>query len=149
MGLGQFAVTEVQEQPLQIEALPLAPAASVKLTFVTPYILADGQAPWDSAPEALGRRMTGELARLLADLALSVRAPTIARVDVALQPDFVGRWSYEEGARLNRLAAWPGSVFTLTFAEPGDVTEALAIARAFGWGEWAEVGFGRFEFGAA
>ena len=118
----------------------------VRLTFTTPYVLADGQSPWDGDPTALARRLERELAEAVRLAGGDeVNPPTIERVDAALRPDFVGRWSYERGCRENRLVAWPGSRLTLHLSEPGDLETTLALAQTFGLGGWNEWGFGRFK----
>lgn len=153
IGLGQFAVEEVASRPLADHVadlrahLPLhLDEGPVRLTFTTPYVLADGQSPWDGDPTALARRLERELAEAVRLAGGDeVNPPTIERVDAALRPDFVGRWSYERGCRENRLVAWPGSRLTLHLSEPGDLETTLALAQTFGLGGWNEWGFGRFK----
>jgi len=145
VGLGQFAVENAESRPLADHLADLRaglPAAGpLRLTFTTPYVLADGRSAWDGRPEALAERVNGELAAAARG---RVEPPVVARVDAALRPDFIGRWSYELGARENRLVAWPGSELTLHLAAPGDRWDALALALAFGLGDWSAWGFGRF-----
>jgi len=152
IGLGQFAVEKVAALPLADHVadlrahLPLyLDEGPVCLTFATPYVLADGQSPWNGDPEALARQLERELAGAARAAQVEVDLPAIEWVDAALRPDFVGRWSYERGCRENRLVAWPGSTLTLHLGEPGDLETALALAQVFGLGDWATLGFGRFE----
>jgi len=155
IGLGQFAVEEVASRPLADHVadlhahLPLhLDEGSVRLTFTTPYVLTDGQSPWGGDPEVLARRLENELAEAARAVGVEATLPAIERVDAALRPDFVGRWSYERGCRENRLVAWPGSTLTLHLGDSGDLEMALAPAQAFGLGGWNEWGFGRFEVAA-
>jgi len=155
IGLGQFAVKKVTSRPLGDHVadlrvhLPLhLDEGPLRLTFTTPYVLADGQSSWDGDPEALAQRLEAELEGAAQAAGVEVSLPGIGWVDAALHPDFIGRWSYERGCRENRLVAWPGSTLTLHLSEPGDLETALALAQAFGLGDWATWGFGRFEVAA-
>jgi hypothetical protein len=155
IGLGQFAI----EEEKGVTSLPLADHIAdlrahlplyldegpLRLTLTTPYVLADGQSPWDGDPAALAQRLERELAEAAQAAGVEVDPPTIERVDAALRPDFIGRWSFERGCRENRLVAWPDSTLTLHLSETGDLETALALAQAFGLGDWSEWGFGRFE----
>lgn len=152
IGLGQFAVEEVTCRPLADHVadlrvhLPLyLDEGPLRLTFTTPYVLANGQSPWNGDPKALAQRLKGELAEAARVVGVEVDLPAIEQVDAALRPDFVGRWSYERGCRENRLVAWPGSSLTLRLDKPGDLETVLALAQTFGLGDWSEWGFGRFE----
>jgi hypothetical protein len=151
IGMGQFSVEDVQAGPLSAhverlgDALWTLDGGALDLTFVTPYVLSSSQAPWNHDAQALARRLEAELAATVHALGLEATPPRIARVDAALRPDFMSRWSYEQGGRENRLVAWGGSRLTLHLHEPGDLYTVFPLALAFGLGEWAEWGLGRFE----
>jgi len=112
--------------------------------WTTPYVLAAGETPWTGEATVLAQQLSTQLREQMQTLAADIRPPTFKRVDTRIKLDFVGRWSFENGARENRLVAWPGSIFTLQVDDPGDWEAALQLAQAFGWGEWASRGFGRW-----
>lgn len=149
IGLGQFAVEDIRPSSLPDHvdavrlALPSPLGQHMRLTFTTPYVLADGQSPWNGDLTELAQRLQGELQKA-AHIA-GVSAPVVQQTDARIRPDFVGRWSFEGECRENRLVAWPGSILRLQMDGSGDSTTTLAMALAFGIGEWAEWGFGRFE----
>ena len=71
------------------------------------------------------------------------QALALERLDVLIRPDFISRFSYEQGLRQNRLVAWPGSSLSFDWPEAFD-EDGLVLALTLGIGEWSEWGFGRF-----
>lgn len=147
LGMGQFKVDSSATAGLDTYLQRFKPSKmgkSFTLTWTTPYVLAAGEIPWTGDPAVMTQKLNTELRQLLQTLSPQIAPPVFERVDTRIKPDFVGRWSFENGARENRLVAWPGSAFTVHVTEPGDWDAALRLAQAFGWGEWAEWGFGRW-----
>lgn len=154
IGLGRFEVVgELQRIPLderldQVMAGWPGPGERAKLTFTTPFVLGAGGTPETMGGEALARYVVGQIDRAAAQAGYTVeRALSLERADVRIRPDFISRFSYEQGLRENRLVAWPDS--SLRFAWPATVdADGLALALALGIGEWSAWGFGRFSVGA-
>lgn len=151
IGLGRFAVLEVERRPLEehLDGLyrqmpPIQGGEEVRWTFTTPYVLSGGHSPWTPDPQAIRRRLEAELAAVVRSVGVDLELPTFSRVDMALRPEFLARWSYERGCREFYLVAWPGSALTVVPDRPGDLERVLALAQAFGLGPASEWGFGRF-----
>ena len=147
LGMGQFKVEHKTTAALetylqQFHAPPVDKPWDIHWT--TPYVLAAGETPWTGEATVLAQQLSTQLREQMQTLAADIRPPTFKRVDTRIKLDFVGRWSFENGARENRLVAWPGSIFTLQVDDPGDWEAALQLAQAFGWGAWASWGFGRW-----
>lgn len=152
LGMGQFVVQDSAVATLDTytQKFHVPPVdKSLNIYWKTPYVLAAGETPWTGNTTVLAQQLHSELQQLLQALAPGLRPPVFERVDTRIKPDFVGRWSFENGTRENRLVAWPGSAFTAHVAEPGDWDAALRLAQVFGWGEWAEWGFGRWAWEVA
>jgi hypothetical protein len=154
IGLGRFeVVSEPQRIPLddrldQMMAGWPRPRERAQLTFTTPFVLGAGGTPETMGGEPLARYVVGQIDRAAAQAGYTVeRALPLERADVRVRPDFISRFSYEQGLRENRLVAWPNSSLGFDWPETVDA-DGLALALALGIGEWSAWGFGRFSVGA-
>lgn len=146
LGYGQFRVEKVQVcafEQLVAEAQTQWNATPVLAEFVTPYVIGRGDG------KVLGTDRT-ELVHVLHEQwqttlrAVGLTAPALRDASLSLMPEYLSRFSYEQGGPQHRLVAWQGSRLTLEFAEQGTaVPTALAVVALLGLGEWGDCGLGQ------
>lgn len=147
LGYGQFRVEKVQAHAfaqLVADAQAQWNAALASAEFVTPYVVGRGDGKVtgtdrDELIQALHEQLQTTLR------AVGMTAPELRGAALSLLPEYLSRFSYEQGGPQHRLVAWQGSRLTLEWAGDDAATPtALAVVSLLGLGEWSDCGFGQF-----
>lgn len=147
LGYGQFRVDKIE--PMAFAQLVADAQAQWNTTpiiaeFVTPYIVGRGDGKVTGTDRAeLIQSLREQLQTTLGAVGLS--APELRDASLSLLPEYLSRFSYEQGGPQHRLVAWQGSRVTLELAESDAAAHtALAAVSSLGLGEWSDCGFGQF-----
>lgn len=117
----------------------------IKITFKTPFVIGNGMEIYPLKNRELIEKFSRDLLKSVNRVVRDTSPINIENIEFGIKPDFISRFSYENGMRENRLVAGPESVLTLHLREINDtLTKQLIIASILGIGEWNEWGFGRF-----
>ena len=151
LGYGQFRVEDVQSlafAQLVRDAQTQWNTAPTSAEFVTPYIVGRGDGRVTGADRAeLVQSLREQLQTTLR--AVGMTAPELRGASLSLMPEYLSRFSYEQGGPQHRLVAWQGSRLTLELAEQDAAAQAaLAVVSLLGLGEWSDCGFGQFRYTA-
>jgi hypothetical protein len=148
IGYGQFRVEKSERvafaERVERERTNWREAEKVSAEFATPYVIGTG----DGKVEGLNRQAFAQTIQAQASdtlRAIGVDSPVqFSDAALTLTPDYVSRFSYEQGGPQHRLVAWQGSRLVLTLAHADEeARRALAAIALLGLGEWRECGFGQ------
>ncbi|MEW5720001.1 MAG: hypothetical protein AB1817_15340 [Chloroflexota bacterium] len=147
LGYGQFRVESVLSlafAKLVEDAQTQWNTAPASAEFVTPYIVGWGNGEVTGTDRVkLAQTLREELQNTLR--AVGMTAPELRGASLSLMPEYLSRFSYEQGGPQHRLVAWQGSRVTLEWAANDvDAVTALAIVSLLGLGKWSDCGFGQF-----
>ncbi len=153
VGYGKFKLEKVEKtsfknriEPLLRDMDVMITNKTVKMVFKSPFIIGNGMEMYPSKDVELINSISRDLLESVNRISKYTTSLEITGAQFNIKPDFISRFSYENGRRENRLVATQGSSLILHFKEISDILkEELSIATLLGIGEWSEVGFGRFE----